>query len=140
MVGLARVHTFLAGVRRGAPFRAAVGGIAIATIGLGASAIAAEERIPMPLGALVCKTIEPTIEHARIVKQPTTAGLREFVEAQTKSGACRVITSEVTVAVVDVDPRGFALVTEDGGQGWTDAENIWGYFDASAKVRAWKRR
>ena len=96
----------------------------------------------MPLGAFLCKAMEPAIEHARIVRQPTTAGLREFVEAQTGSGACRVIKAEVKVGVVNVDQRGFALVEEEGqsGQWWTDAENVWGYFDAPAKVKAWKAR
>lgn len=101
---------------------------------------AAAERATMPQGALICRAIEPAIEHARIVRQPTTAGLREFVEAQVASGACRVVRVEVTVVVVDVDRRGYALV-EDGpnGRGWTDAENVWGYFNAPAKVKAWKK-
>ncbi len=104
-------------------------------------AVAAEERVAMPLGALLCKAIEPTIEHARIVRQPTTAGLREFVQAQTESGACRVVGAEATVGVVDVDQRGFALVEEQGrsGRWWTDAENLWGYFDTPAKVKAWRK-
>ncbi|MGE3144527.1 MAG: hypothetical protein AB7K35_02965 [Pseudorhodoplanes sp.] len=101
---------------------------------------AAAERATMPQGALVCRTIEPAIEHARIVRQPTTAGLRAFVEAQVASGACRVVRTEVAVVVVDVDRRGFALVDEGpNGRGWTDAENVWGYFDAPAKVKAWKK-
>ena len=102
------------------------------------SPLAAEERVAMPLGALVCKTIEPTIEHARLVRQPSTDGLRAFVEAQVAKGDCRVIKAEVSVRVVDVDQRGFALV-EDNGQWWTDAENLWGYFDTPAKVKAWKK-
>ena len=40
--------------------------------------------------------------------------------------------------MVDVDQRGFALV-EDDGYWWTDAENLWGYFYAPAKVKAWKK-
>lgn len=100
----------------------------------------AEERIAMPLGALVCKDIEPAIAHARLVRQPTTKGLQEFVDTQIGSGACRVIKSEVTVAVVDVDKRGFALVAEDQSEPqWTDAENLWGYFDTPAKVKNWKK-
>jgi hypothetical protein len=107
---------------------------------LARSPLAAEERTGMPLGALVCKAIEATIEHARIVRQPTTAGLREFVEAQVASGACRVIKVEATVGVIDVDQRGYALI-DDGqnGQGWTDAENLWGYFDTPNKVKTWKK-
>ena len=58
------------------------------------SPLAAAERVPMPLGALVCKALDPTIEHARLVRQPSTAGLRALVEAQVESGACRVIKSE----------------------------------------------
>ena len=47
---------------------------------------------------------------------------------------------ETTVGVIDVDARGYALV-EDGqnGQLWTDAENLWGYFDAPGKVKAWPK-
>jgi hypothetical protein len=101
---------------------------------------AAAERATMPLGALVCKNLEPTIEHARLVRQPTTAGLRQFVEAQVEKGSCRVVKEEVSVGVVDVDGRGFALVDfGDSGQWWTDAENVWGYFDAPAKVKSWKK-
>jgi hypothetical protein len=109
---------------------------------LACPAYAADERLAMPLGAFVCKAIEAVVEHAQIVRQPTTAGLREYVEAQTGSGACRVITTEIKVGVVNVDPRGFALIEESGqnGQWWTDAENVWGYFEAPAKVKAWKQR
>lgn len=125
----------------GSALQSTAGATAIAIL-LACSTLAAEERVPMPLGALVCKAIEPAIEHARLVRQPTTAGLRDFVEGQVESGACRVIKSEVTVGVVNVDKRGFALVEEDGqnGQWWTDAENLWGYFDTPAKVKAWKKR
>jgi hypothetical protein len=103
---------------------------------------AAEAPLAMPQGALVCKAIEQAIEHARIVRQPTIAGLREYVEAQTGSGACRVIQAEVTAAIVDVDQRGFVLIEEVGqsGQWWTDAENLWGYYDTPAKVKAWKKK
>jgi len=96
----------------------------------------------MPLGAFLCKSIDPVIEHAKIVRQPTSAGLREFVDGKVASGECRMIKTEgVTVAVADVDPRGYALVEEPGqsGKWWTDAENVWGYFDAPAKVKAWKK-
>ena len=107
---------------------------------LSSGSVFADERIAMPLGALVCKDIEPAIEHARLVRQPTAKGLQEFVDTQIGSEACRVIKSEVAVAVVDVDKRGFALVAEDQGEpGWTDAENLWGYFDTPAKVKAWKK-
>ena len=102
---------------------------------------AAEDKVPIPLGAFQCKTIEPVIEHARIVREPTSAGLREFVEGKVASGECRVIKTEVTVTVVDVDQRGYALVEEpgQGGKWWTDAENVWGYFDAPAKLKAFKK-
>lgn len=114
--------------------------VAVLAMALAGSPLAAAERAAMPLGALICKTIEPTIEHARIVRQPSSAGIRPFVEAQVASGACRVVRVEVTVEVVDVDRRGFALVADGpNGQGWTDAENVWGYFDAPAKVKAWKK-
>jgi hypothetical protein len=112
--------------------------IALITILAAGPPLAAEERIAMPLGALVCKTIEPTIEHARLVRQSGTDGLRAFVEAQVAKGDCRVIRAEVSVRVVDVDQRGFALV-EDNGHWWTDAENLWGYFDTPAKLKAWKK-
>lgn len=112
-----------------------------AAILLACTPVAAEDKIPMPLGAFECKTIEPVVEHAKIVRQPTTAGLREFVEAKVASGDCRVVKSEVTVSVVDVDQRGFALVQQTGqsDRWWTDAENVWGYFDAPAKLKAWKK-
>ena len=105
------------------------------------SVAAAEEKIPMPLGAFECKTIDPVVEHAKIVRQPTTAGLREFVEAKVASGECRVVKSEVTIQVVDVDQRGFALVRQTGesDKWWTDAENVWGYFDAPKKLKEWKK-
>lgn len=95
----------------------------------------------MPLGAFECKAIDPVIEHAKIVRQPTTAGLREFVEAKIASGECRVVKSEVTIEVVDVDQRGFALVrqTSESDRWWTDAENVWGYFDAPKKLTEWKK-
>ena len=118
----------------------ALSNAAIAILLTGAR-VAAEDQVPMPLGAFLCKSIEPVIEHARIVRQPTSAGLREFVESRVESGACRVIKTEVTVRVVDVDQRGYALVQEKGQSGdwWTDAENVWGYFDAPAKLKAWKK-
>jgi hypothetical protein len=101
---------------------------------------ACAESVEMPLGALICKTVDPTIEHAKLVRQPTTAGLREFVEAHVAKGECRVIGEKTTVTVLDVDGRGYALVEDIGhGQGWTDAENLWGYFDTPAKLKAWKR-
>jgi len=101
----------------------------------------ADEAIPMPLGAFECKTIEPVIEHAKIVRQPTTAGLRELVEAKTASGDCRVVKSEVTVTVTDVDQRGYARVRQQGESEawWVDAESVWGYFDAPKKVKEWKK-
>ena len=115
--------------------------LAFISILLTSARVTAEEKIPMPLGAFECKTIEPVIEHAKIVRQPTTAGLREFVEAKVASGECRVVKSEVTIQVVDVDQRGYALVQETGqsDKWWTDAENVWGYFDAPGKVKAWKK-
>lgn len=101
----------------------------------------AEEKTSMPLGAFECKSIDPVVEHARIVRAPTTDGLRAFVEAQTGSGACRVVKTEEKVAVVGVDPRGFAQVQTEGQTDawWTDAENVWGYFDAPKKVKEWKK-
>jgi len=102
----------------------------------------ADEAIPMPLGAFECKTIEPVIEHAKIVAAPTTAGLREFVEAKVASGACRVVqTEDVKITVVDVDRRCCALVREKGKSDawWTDAENVWGYFDTPKKLKEWQK-
>ena len=118
-----------------------LGAAAIALLLAATSAVAADEKIPMPLGAFECKTIEPVVEHAKIVRQPTTAGLREFVEAKVASGECRVVKTEVTITVTSVDQRGFALVQETGqsDKWWTDAENVWGYFDAPKKVKEWKK-
>jgi hypothetical protein len=115
--------------------------LAAVAVLLGCAPASAEEKIPMPLGAFECKTIEPVIEHAKIVRQPTTTGLREFVEAKTASGDCRVVETEVTVTVADVDQRGYALVQQHGesSKWWTDAENVWGYFDAPKKVKEWKK-
>ena len=98
-------------------------------------------RTRASLGAFECKTIDPVIEHAKIVRQPTTAGLREFVEAKVASGDCRVVKTEVTITVADVDQRGFALVQQTGesGKWWTDAENVWGYFDTPKKLKEWKK-
>ena len=94
----------------------------------------------MPIGALVCKAIEPAIEHAQLVRQPGTAGLREFVEAHVRDGRCRVVREEISVTVTDVDRRGFALVDyADYGPAWTDAENVWGYFEAPEKVKNWPK-
>lgn len=106
-----------------------------------AAPAAADEKIAMPLGAFECKTIEPVLEHAKIVRQPTTAGLREFVESKVSSGECRVVKTEVTISVVDVDQRGAALVQQTGqsDRWWTDAENVWGYFDTPKKLKEWKK-
>lgn len=119
--------------------RATTALVAIAVLLAGGAA--AEEKIAMPLGAFECKTIEPVIEHAKIVRAPTTTGLREFVEAKVASGECRVVKTEVTVGVAGVDQRGYALVQQTGEstKWWTDAENVWGYFDAPKKVKEWKQ-
>jgi len=112
---------------------------ALAILLAGGASLAANE-IAMPLGAFECKTIEPVIEHAKIVRAPTTAGLREFVEGKVASGECRVVKTEVTVSVAGVDQRGYALVQQTGesSKWWTDAENVWGYFEAPKKVKEWK--
>jgi hypothetical protein len=108
---------------------------------LAATSAPAEAPIALPLGTFECKSIDPVVEHAKIVRQPTSAGLRPFVEAKVASGECRVVESEVTVTVADVDARGFALVQQTGAtdRWWTDAENVWGYFDAPKKVQGWKK-
>jgi hypothetical protein len=115
--------------------------VAAVVLLLTCAGVAVAEESQMPLGAFACKAVEPVVEHAGIVRQPTSAGLREFVEAKTASGDCRVFKAEETVEVVDVDARGFALVREKGKSDtwWTDAENVWGYFDAPKKVKAWKK-
>ncbi len=116
--------------------------LAAAAILLGATRVDAEEKTQMPLGAFLCKSIDPVIEHAKIVRQSSSEGLRDFVEGKVASGDCRMIKSEdVTITVVDVDQRGYALVEQPGQSGtwWTDAENVWGYFDAPKKVKAWKK-
>ena len=102
--------------------------------------LAAAERALMPAGAFVCKDITPTIEHAQLVRQASSAGIRPFVEAAVSRGACRVVTSDTNVDILDVDPRGYSLIAEgQTAQWWTDAETLWGYFDAPAKVKAWKK-
>lgn len=104
------------------------------------TSVCAAERSEMPLGALLCKEVEPTLEHSRIVRQPTTEGLRAFVESRVEQGRCMVVKEEIQVDVIDVDARGLALVElPNSGRWWTDAENIWGYFEAPAKVKAWKK-
>lgn len=121
--------------------RMALRASAISLLLLAAPAAAAEEKIPLPLGAFECKTIEPVLEHAKIVRQPTTAGLRELVEAKVASGECRVVETDVTITVADVDQRGAALVQATGqsDKWWTDAENVWGYFDTPKKLKEWKK-
>jgi hypothetical protein len=103
---------------------------------------AAAETTEMPLGAFLCKSIDPVIEHAKIVRAPSSTGLREFVEGKVASGECRMIKTEgVKATVVGVDQRGFVLVEEQGqsGKWWTDAENAWGYFEAPKKLKEWKQ-
>lgn len=114
---------------------------ALAALLAAGTAIAAETT-EMPLGAFLCKSIDPVIEHAKIVRAPSTAGLREFVEGKVASGECRMIKTEgVKATVVDVDQRGFVVVEESGhsGKWWTDAENAWGYFEAPKKLKEWKK-
>ena len=51
-----------------------------------------------------------------------------------------MVREEVSVTVTDVDRRGFALVEyADYGPAWTDAENVWGYFEAPEKVKNWPK-
>ena len=128
-------------IRNIMPTMGRVLGLAGITLLLTSARFAAAEQSEMPLGAFACKSIDPVIEHAAIVRQPTSAGLREFVEGKVASGDCRVFKAKETVEVVDVDQRGFALVEEKGksAKWWTDAENVWGYFDAPAKLKAWKK-
>jgi hypothetical protein len=129
------LHTFLA-------CSAALAALALVLHGGALAAHASDDAVPMPAGAFLCKSIDPVIEHAKIVRQPTSAGLREFVEGKVASGECRVIkTEDVTVKVVDVDQRGFAKVEQKGESGawWIDAESVWGYFEAPKKVKAWKK-
>ncbi len=121
--------------------RAALLAVAITT-SLAGSHAAAAETSEMPLGAFLCKSIDPVIEHAKIVRAPSSTGLREFVEGKVASGECRMIKTEgVKATVVDVDQRGFVLVEETGqsGKWWTDAENAWGYFEAPKKLKEWKK-
>jgi hypothetical protein len=121
---------------------ACLAALAILLGGAGAPARAADDAVPMPLGAFLCKSIEPVIEHAKVVREPTSAGLRELVEGKVASGECRVIkTEDVTVKVLDVDQRGFAKVEQKGESGawWIDAESVWGYFETPKKVKDWKK-
>lgn len=132
-----RVPSPTARIRHAAPRLAAM-----ALLLAAAPAAAAEEEIVMPQGAFECRTVQPVIEHAKIVRAPTTAGLREFVEAKVASGECRVVqTDDVRITVVDVDRSCCALVQEKGksDKWWTDAENVWGYFDTPKKLKEWKK-
>lgn len=100
----------------------------------------AEESSEMPLGALMCANVEDAVAHAAIVRAPSSDGIRPFVEAHTADGSCRVVNEPLTVSVIGVDKRGFARVDTNGETWWTDAENIWGYFDAPNKVKTFKTR
>ncbi len=50
-----------------------------------------------------------------------------------------MVKGEISVTVIDVDKHGFALVDHADRRAWTDAENLWGYFDTPAKVKAWTK-
>ena len=96
----------------------------------------------MPLGALMCKSIDKAIAHRAVIDQPgpIVDALRLFVDGAVTKGDCLVIKGPATVVVVDVDLRGYAKVDyNDAGQWWTDAENLWGYFGKAEKLRAWKK-
>lgn len=123
------------------PFRLGILVAALAAVLMPASRLVAEDAIVMPAGAFMCQSVEPVIEHSGIVASTEMAGLREFVEGNVNSGQCSVIQAEAPLTVVDVDQRGYALVEVSGysGQWWTHAENVWGYFDTPAKVKAWKK-
>jgi SH3-like domain-containing protein len=105
---------------------------------------AAQESAKLPIGAVVCRTVELAAEHTRIAGGPAHDAIDPFIEAQIRAGTCRVILAEVGVTVVAVDPRpprGFARVTQPGQpEGWIDSASIWGYFDAPARVKAWPGR
>lgn len=111
----------------------------IAAMSFSAGAIAQESH-EMPLGALMCSNVEDVAEHAAIVRAPSSEGIRPFVEARTADGSCRVVAEALAVSVIGVDKRGFARVDTNGEEWWTDAENIWGYFDAPNKVKTFKTR
>ncbi len=114
---------------------------AVAAIFLFSHPVRAAESFEMPQGALLCKDIGTAVEHAKIVRQPSSSGIAPFVEAHTANGDCVVVKeANTTATVVGVDQRGFARVdTGNGTPFWTDAENVWGYFDAPAKLKAWKK-
>jgi hypothetical protein len=118
--------------------------LALLTLATLAAPAAAQERATLAAGALVCGTVELAAEHARIVRLPSSDGIEPFVRTQVRAGTCRVIMTETPVTVLGVDPRaprGFARIAQPGQpEGWTDAESIWGYFDAAARVKAWPGR
>lgn len=103
------------------------------------------EAVELPPGALACKTVEHAAEHAQIVIKSPMAGLsdrlRGFVEPRVASGDCLQIAAETPASVTAVDQRdvGFVLVEISGQSGawWTQAENVWGYFDAPKKLKSW---
>jgi hypothetical protein len=117
---------------------------AILTLAVLTGPAAAQESARLPVGAVVCRTVELAAEHTRIAGGPAHDAIDPFIEAQVRAGTCRVILAEVTATVVGVDarpPRGYARITQPGQpEGWIEAASIWGYFDAPARVKAWPGR
>jgi hypothetical protein len=101
----------------------------------------AKESLEVPQHAPICKSVEPIIEWLRLIK--TTAGSEPglYMKAQTEAGDCHVGTTATRVGVIDIDQRGFVLVVEEGqpGQWWMDARDVWGYFEAADRMKAWTK-
>jgi hypothetical protein len=101
----------------------------------------AKESLEVPQHAPICKRVEPIIEWLRLIT--TTAGSEPglYLKAQTEAGDCHVGTAATRVSVIDIDKRGFVLVEEQGqpGQWWMDARDVWGYFEAADRMKAWTK-
>jgi hypothetical protein len=121
--------------------RAFRAGLAAAAILLACPPLAAQELVPIPEQAPICKTVEPVIEWLRLIKTTSGSEPSLYMQAETEKGECHVATPTTQARVVDVDQRGFALVEEEGqpGQWWVDARDVWGYDEAEAKLKAWKK-
>ncbi len=115
--------------------------LSVILLGLACSSAGAKESLEVPEHAPICKSVDPIIEWLRLIK--TTAGSEPglYMRAQTEAGDCHVGTATTRVSVIDVDQRGFVLVEEEGqpGQWWMDARDVWGYFEAADRMKAWKK-
>ena len=103
--------------------------------------LTAEEFVSVPEHAPLCTSVDPVIEWLRLIKTTNGSEPGLYMRARTESGDCHVGTPTTKVRVVDVDQRGFALFEVEGlsGEWWMDARDVWGYFEADAKLKAWTK-